>query len=887
MNRPLTLSFAVALALGSGQAFALGLGTIEVKSKMNEPLLAEIPVVAASPEEAQALRVQLAGAEDFERIGLDQSGLSVPLEFAVTTDAAGQPIIVVSSTDPVREPFMSFLVEVDWANGRLLREFSVLLDPPVAPAIVGSRTIVEPIAERPAPAPEPVAPSAPVASEPAPAPDPVFSEPEVAPPPVAAPEPQPEPIAEQPAPVEPEPAPEIVEPAPEPIAAEPEPAPAPKVEEPAPEPAYQPEPARDPGEYGPIAEGETLWEIASNTRPSGADMNQMMLAILRANPDAFYKDNVNALKRGAILRIPSADQIAAWSGSEAMAEIVAQHQAWTAATVVADSGYTPPASTGAPPDPAPADSRLALVPPSAGDDATSDRPGAAGGTDESATLRSELARTKEQLASSNQESTELRERVQELEKIQGDTSRLLELRSTEMAELQRRLAAAEAESARLRAEQAERERALAAAPPPAAEPEPLAESPTSNATPAEPTAPDTTSATPTDPAVPPADAAVDPATVAEAGTPAGPTSTDPTSLDAATQDPATTDATATDPAATAVDGASDPAGADTLADDAGTATDSAEVVPLPEPEPVDTAATVEPDRPSWMAQLRNPYVLGGAGALAVLALLALLMRARRREVETGEGRRSVADSFGGGVFGGGAAAAASVTPEADEEREHLERLASDPTDLDAHLDLLRLYYARGDADKFEAAAGALYAQVPGPESAAWREAAEMGRALCPGNALFDLPVETAREEFDFEHLHASDAPPPRTPQPAVAPASVTPVSSESGFDFNLLDDKPKAPPPDADHRTQQMPALDFSQLDTSRPVAQVPTATPTASDTTPFEGGDDAVGTKLDLARAYLDMGDPEGARSMLQEVLAEGSEGQKSEARRLLADIG
>src|SRR5688572_812786 len=153
LNRPLKLSLAVALALGSSQAFALGLGVIDVKSKMNEPLFAEIPVVAATPEEVQGLRVKLAGADDFKRVGLDVSGLTVPLEFTVSSDAAGQPLIVVTSTDPVREPFVSFLVEIDWANGRLLREFSVLLDPPVAPAVVGTRTIVEPVAEQPAPAP--------------------------------------------------------------------------------------------------------------------------------------------------------------------------------------------------------------------------------------------------------------------------------------------------------------------------------------------------------------------------------------------------------------------------------------------------------------------------------------------------------------------------------------------------------------------------------------------------------------------------------------------------------------------------------------------------------------------------------------------------------------
>ncbi len=850
MNRPLKLSLAVALALGSSQVLALGLGSIDVKSKMNEPLLAEIPVVAASPEEVQGLKVKLAGAEDFARIGLDVSGLSVPLDFSVSSDPAGNPIIIVSSSEPVREPFVSFLVEVDWTNGRLLREFSVLLDPPVAPAVVGSRTIVEPIAEQPAPEPTPFEPSEPVAVEPEPlpaepGPTPVEPPPE---PVVEAAETEPAPVAEEPAPVEPEPEPE-------PFAAEPEP---PPVEEPSPEPSYEPEPARAPGEYGPVATGETLWEITSNTRPSGSDMNQMMLAILRANPDAFFKDNVNALKEGAILRIPTQEEISAVTASEAMAEVVAQHQAWAAETIVADSGYTPPSSTtGTTGTGTTDDSRLALVPPRVGSDSVGDRPGAAGGTDASAELRSELARTQEQLASSNQESTELRQRVQELETMQGDTNRLLELRSSELAELQRRLAEAEAAAA------ASAAAAAAAATTPA--------EPISNAIPETPSEPDTTSATPTEPAVPPGDATVDSGTPPTDVTPD--TTTDTSATDTGLPTDTTTDATTDLPTDTS-------AAADT---------DTAEVTPLAEPEAVDTSTPIEPASSSFMSYLRNPYVLAGAGGLALLALAGLFMRTRKREVEAAGDRRSVADSFQGGVFGSGARGAqpAGADPE---EHEHLERLAADPTDIDAHLDLLRLYYARGDADKFEAAAGALYAQVPGPDSPAWREAAAMGAALAPGNPLFENPTQTEREEFDFGQLEPAPAPTPMpapepvstryTPPPAAKPAPAPAPAAES-FDFNLLDEAPKAAPAPAapkyeDVRTQQMPSLDLGK-----------SSPPPAEPMRDFLAGDDAVGTKLDLARAYLDMGDPEGARSMLQEVLAEGNDGQKSEAKKLLADIG
>ena len=148
MNRPLKLSLAVALALGSQAAFGLGLGTIQVRSGLNEPLVAEIPVIESEAGEAAVMTAKLATADDFARVGLDVSGVTVPLSFDLATNAQGHPVIRVTSEDPVREPFLSFLVEVNWNKGRLLREYNVLLDPPnVAPAIVGSGTVLEPVAE--------------------------------------------------------------------------------------------------------------------------------------------------------------------------------------------------------------------------------------------------------------------------------------------------------------------------------------------------------------------------------------------------------------------------------------------------------------------------------------------------------------------------------------------------------------------------------------------------------------------------------------------------------------------------------------------------------------------------------------------------------------------
>ncbi|HVH32507.1 MAG TPA: fimbrial protein FimV, partial [Tahibacter sp.] len=152
MNGSLKLTLAVALALGSTNALALGLGMIQVKSGLNEPLVAEIPVTG-TPDETAGVSVALAAATDFERVGLSRSRIVVPLEFAVATGAKGNAVIKVTTKEPVRDPFLDFLIEVNWAKGKLLREYTVLLDPPtMAPAIKGSKASTAAVRDSAAPA---------------------------------------------------------------------------------------------------------------------------------------------------------------------------------------------------------------------------------------------------------------------------------------------------------------------------------------------------------------------------------------------------------------------------------------------------------------------------------------------------------------------------------------------------------------------------------------------------------------------------------------------------------------------------------------------------------------------------------------------------------------
>ncbi|HEX5637477.1 MAG TPA: hypothetical protein VFY78_10355, partial [Gammaproteobacteria bacterium] len=128
--RKLTLSLAVMAALLPSQVLPLGLGEIELKSALNQELDAEIKVLSAAPEDAEQLIVKLASREAFARAGIDRPFSLQDLKFK-TIIKGGVPYIQVYTLESVREPFLSFLVEIDWPNGHLLREYTLLLDPPV------------------------------------------------------------------------------------------------------------------------------------------------------------------------------------------------------------------------------------------------------------------------------------------------------------------------------------------------------------------------------------------------------------------------------------------------------------------------------------------------------------------------------------------------------------------------------------------------------------------------------------------------------------------------------------------------------------------------------------------------------------------------------------
>ncbi len=802
MMRMRQLSVALTLALSAAEAGALGFGEIEVRSRLNEPLDAWIRIASADAEELATLSVRLAGAEEYARLGLRRQAVPVAIEFTVERDREDRPVVRARSRQPVREPLLPLLVDAQWSKGRMLREFVVLLDPPLT---------VPAVAKAPPARPARVeAPPAPARRETVAAPPEAQARvPEAAPqappaPPVSGPTAQ----AEPPKAAEPVPPPQAAEPAPPTQAAEPAPPPSREAERPA--------PTLPGGEYGPVAAGETLWQIALATRPAEADVQQMLVAIFEANPSAFINGNLNLLRRGAVLRIPSAEEVRAIDRAAARRLLAEHSEAWLARrgagapTQVAAPVEPPPVLAAreerrerARQEPARREDRLAILPP-AGEEtrpAANARGGGLPARDaEIEGLRADLQRSRESLAVAEQELAELRSRVRELEAIESDQQRLIALKDSELANLRQRLAELEERLRQAQAGSGGVEPQQAAAPAPA----------------------------PVEPAPP----------VQPVPTPA-------------------------------------PAPA---------------VAPQPQP----AAAPPAPEGEARPWYLRPP-VLGG-GVAILLLILALAWLARRRGTEA-PGEKSLASRL---------VAAAPPAPAATEERlkELKAAVEADPTDLQAHLALLRFLYNREDAVAFEIAAESMAGYVGEGASPEWEEVMMMGREIAPEHPLFRRSSGAPAVAAAVESTAAPPSPAP-TPEPLQPPQPASPAPAFPELELPAwqpeaediaarAEESPAATPIEDTVTTQRLHRAELdlrgdwdtqriSQADIDRAMAD---RTPAASGIALGDSDDDVVATKLDLAREYLDLGDADGARGLLEEVLSEGSAAQKAEAQRLLAQI-
>lgn len=404
----------------SAPAFALGLGQLQVRSQAGEPLLAEIPVVSSDPRELQQLRARLASPDTFTRVGLQApQGAVADLQFNVALDAQGRPVIRVTTLRPVAEPLLTFLVEVDWGQGRLVREYSALLDAP--------DTVAAP-AQPPIQAPQPAASATTAGTIAREAPPRTASRNEARPDDERAPAP---PIASS-TPTADAAAGDAV-----PVQASPPPAPATALRS-------------TPGEYGPVQAGDTLSQIVQRIAPDDdVTVNQMMLALLRSNPEAFIGGNINRIRQGAVLRVPGRDEALSVGVREATAEVRTQVARWrdmtqpvaTPDAVAAADAGTDDAGAAAPATTAAArDARLEIVPPGqGGTNQAGTRSGIAAGG-EGDMLRQEFQQAQETLAARDAELDELKARLTELEALQRQQQELIELKDSELAAAQARLA---------------------------------------------------------------------------------------------------------------------------------------------------------------------------------------------------------------------------------------------------------------------------------------------------------------------------------------------------------------------------------------------------------------------------------------------------------------
>ena len=152
MARKLASAVALITMAVSATVFALGLGDINTGSALNQAFEAEVELLSVDPAELDGVRVRLASPEDFERAGVERPFFLADLKFIPQLNAAGKTVIRVHSDKPIREPFLNFLVEVQWPKGKLVREYTVLLDPPTTLDRRPSR-VARPQAAAPASAP--------------------------------------------------------------------------------------------------------------------------------------------------------------------------------------------------------------------------------------------------------------------------------------------------------------------------------------------------------------------------------------------------------------------------------------------------------------------------------------------------------------------------------------------------------------------------------------------------------------------------------------------------------------------------------------------------------------------------------------------------------------
>ncbi len=866
-SRPVPLraaALAALLAMGAVlplQAYALGLGRVTVLSALGEPLKADVDVVEISADEASSLTVNIAPAAAFRAAGVDYNTALTGARVSLQQRADGSRYLRISGDRSVNEPYLDLILEANWASGRLTRDYTLLFDPAHL---------------RSAPAPAPLAAQIPAAPAAAP----------TAPPP--APAPAPAPAAPPVAAVEP------VKPAaaPAPVA----------VARPAP-PVAVARAAGPSADTVTVRPGDTAAKLVAPQKADGVSLDQLLIALLRANPDAFIGGNVNRLRAGAVVDLPSAEQAQAVSPAEARRLVAVQSSDFN-------------------------DFRRRLA------TATPATAGGAGGREASGRVQTQVQEstaaaaapdklklskgavkpgTREAQVAQSREKQEATTRVAELEKNLGDLAKL------------------QASSAAVASAAAPTQKASGPAIPVGT-----------------PVAAAASAAKPASAAASAAKPASAPAAVASTAVVA-PTASAPAS--AAVPAPVASAA----PVVAASAPASAPAEPASVVAPAAAASAPASVPAAPKP-PVKKVAPPPPPppEPSFIDSLMdNPLV--PAGLVGLVALLGgygfYRMRQRKAAAQADSSfleSRVKPDSFFGSSggqhvdtndesppSGNGSSlnyspsqldAGGDVDPVAeadvylaygrDLQAEEIlkEALKAHPGRIAIHAKLLEIHAKRRDTRAFEVVARQAYklSQGQGPE---WEHICELGRSIDAENPLYQqggAPKEPPAKPEPASAAPFAPSTMPVMPKPEFAPSEPAAVNLDFDLDLGgpsvLPDDAAAsapaplsaAPAPVADFDFTPAPAakpaakdsglleFDLSDLSLDLPKSGGGAAAAPAAPVSVMPQGEaaDSYETKLSLAKEFHEIGDVEGARVLVEEVIANASGPLKAKAQRFLAEL-
>ena len=852
--RKLVLAIAAASALSSGMAQALQLGEMTLKSQLNQPLSVEIELLDVGGLTASEITPSLASSQAFVDAGVDRQAFLNDLVFTPVINPSGRSVVRVTSSKPLPDSYVRFLLQVQWPNGRLMRDYSVLLDPAK------------------------------------------FDQPAAT-------------------------------------------APAPRVSAPA-----SPAPAVSKAAQHTTTSRDTLWEIAAKNR-NGGSIQQTMLAIQALNPDAFIDGNINRLKTGQVLRLPDTVQSTALPQPEAIAEVTAQNTAWrqgrrAATNQVAGKQQldaTKRTQAGNAPSSTNAKDNLSLV------SAESAKQGAKGKAADGRALSDKLAMTQEELDTTRRDNAELKSRAADLQSQLDKLQKLIQLKNDQLARLQAEKGDPAAVPAVIPAQLAGDPAAAA----PAAPSAPAAPAATPAPTAPEPIKPEAAPAS-TDGKF--NELLTNPVVLGVVGGAAALVALLLLLLvlrhrnarreeekhlrmaRALAEEPEFTSNLDQDLPPDSFEGLEVPAPSVKLA---------AAPAPAPAPAPVVEPAVVVPTVASVLAPLAVAVAPANANdALAQAQSLLdrghlnqaadVLEQAIKQEPKRGDLRLKLMEVYGlqndkdgfvtqerqlvangdnhaqvellksrfpamAVLAAGVSAAVAAAALDAQYVKDLLEDKpaapAPEPEGFDTDFDL--------SLDDLEAASPA----EVNPEDVLSFESAlqQQVEATASPDDLpdFDLDLQldapaSAQPDDDFlSGLEAQMQDVPAVEPPTLTPAALDDFDLPEDFDLSLADEPETAAKPDA--FASELDDVN-AELDRLSHSLEHPSIEPsfTAEDAAlggdepefDFLSGTDEVATKLDLAQAYIDMGDADGARDILSEVLTEGDESQRGEAKEMLGRI-